>query len=242
MGKLQLLPVRPIVRTTSLMDCVHLFSHGITACYVCQGQRSDAKPTNPIVYIHILCISCSSSQFHPLTIISYFTMAEHSHTTGTVYTDFFYFLLRNTQFRPTSKYQSPTQHTYHTMSEDEGDVIELGEPVAYVGDDGMQFTNPDDFYNMVATMMAMGFMPPPDFDPGNIMGHPGVEIRMTTQSPIPHPVLSTPLPPIHENQLPTQLTRSAPEKNASVDGQNKKKKTAKQLASKGKSEPHLAKC
>ena len=146
------------------------------------------------------------------------------------------------QFRPRSKYQSPTQPTYHTMSEDEGDVIELGEPVAYVGDDGMQFTNPEDYYNMVATMMAMGYMPPPDFDPGNVMGHPGVEIHMTTRSPTPHPALSTPLPPIHENQLPTQPTRSAPEKKVSVDRQNRKKKTAKQLASQGKSEPHVAKC
>ena len=186
-------------------------------------------------FISILfCISCSSCPFHTLTSTHF--ILHH------VYIHFFNFLLRNTQFRPRSKYQYPTQATYHTMSEDEGDVIELGEPVAYVGDDGMQFTNPEDYYNMVATMMAMGYMPPPDFDPGNIMGHPGVEIHMTAQSSIPHPALSTPLPPIHENQLPTQPTRSASEKEANVDGQNKKKKTAKQLASKGKSEPHLAKC
>lgn len=106
------------------------------------------------------------------------------------YSHLYHFKLRNQSIFP--------------MDEDPDDVIELGEPLAYVGDDGMQFTNSDDYYNMVAAMMALGYMPPADFVPDDMMGHPDLEIHLSDHSHSPVIVLSTPLPPIHENQLPSQ--------------------------------------
>lgn len=102
------------------------------------------------------------------------------------------------------------------------DVIELGEPLAYVGEDGIDFTNPEDYMNMMATMMSMGYihrdmMPStemPYTEPSDLYyswdglgaeyAHPEAASIYPDSQSMPSFPMQSPLPPITTNQFPTQ--------------------------------------